>query len=158
LSLGVFAPPLPPAELRRADDLADALGVALQLTNILRDVREDHLMGRVYLPETDLGLFGCRVQTTPDGALDAQDGRFLDLIRYEAAQAWGWYDTGLQLLDLLDRRSAACAGAMAGIYADLLNVITRRPHVILRERTSLPTGRKLRVAAGCLLRGGRRAG
>ena len=48
-----------------------------------------------------------------------------DLIRFEAARAWGWYDRGLQLLPLLDRRSAACCAAMAGIYHELLRRFKR---------------------------------
>src|SRR5579875_967486 len=68
LSLGVFAPPLPPAELDRASQLADALGIALQLTNILRDIREDLLNGRTYLPAKDRELFGVRLAVGPDGA------------------------------------------------------------------------------------------
>ena len=90
LSLGVFAPPLPDAEFARAAELADALGVALQLTNILRDIREDLQNGRIYLPKQDLDLFGCHLQLGPDGALDPQGGALAELIRFEAARAFGW--------------------------------------------------------------------
>ena len=158
LSLGVFGPPLTPAEARRATDLADALGVALQLTNILRDVREDCEMGRIYLPDEDLALFDCRITLLPDGTLDPQDGRLVELLRFEAARAWSWYDTGLQLLDVLDKRSAACTGAMAGIYAELLTRMARRPAAILHERSSLPTRDKLWVAATALKAGFSRNG
>jgi 15-cis-phytoene synthase len=154
LSLGVFAPPLTAAEQQRAEGLADDLGVALQLTNILRDVREDFTMGRIYLPEDDLKLFSCQIELLPDGSLDPQGGQLAELIRYESARAWGWYDTGLALLPMLDRRSAACTGAMAGIYAELLTRISRRPASIFAERTSLPTRDKVRVAVGALVRGG----
>ena len=153
LSLGVFAPPLDPAEMTRAAEYADALGVALQLTNILRDVREDLLNGRVYLPAKDLELFGVALTIGDDGALDPADGALAELVRFEAARAWGWYDRGLRLLDTLDRRSAACCGAMAGIYHELLTRIAADPAAMMRERMSLPTAVKVRVAATSLLRG-----
>jgi phytoene synthase len=154
LSLGVFAPALSPAELQRAAGLADALGVALQLTNILRDIREDLGNGRIYLPERDLALFGCRLATLPDGMLDPQDGALAEVIRFEAARAWGWYDRGLRLLDLLDHRSAACCAAMAGIYRELLARIAADPTQVMRGRLSLPTRDKLRVAGRALTRAG----
>jgi 15-cis-phytoene synthase len=152
LSLGVFGPPAGASAAHRADELADALGVALQLTNILRDVREDLLAGRVYLPKTDLDVFACSVVALPGGDLDPQDGALAELIRFEAARAWSWYDRGLQLLPLLDRRSAACCAAMADIYAELLRRIAADPAQIMRGRLSLPTRDKLRVAGRALLR------
>ncbi|MGX7681119.1 phytoene/squalene synthase family protein [Jatrophihabitans sp. DSM 45814] len=152
LSLGVFDPPLYGANLTRAREFADALGTALQLTNILRDIREDLLMGRVYLPTEDLELFGCKqLSVLPDQSLDPQDGRLAELIRFEAARAWGWYDRGLQLLPLLDRRSAACCAAMSGIYAELLVRIGRRPEAVMRSRLALSTADKLKVATVSML-------
>jgi phytoene synthase len=153
LSLGVFGPALADAELRRANELADALGVALQLTNILRDIREDLQNGRVYLPKRDLDMFDCALALRPDGTLDPQDGALAEVIRFEAARAWGWYDRGLQLLPMLDRRSAACCAAMAGIYRELLERIAADPAVVMRERARLSTSDKLRVAGRSLLRG-----
>jgi phytoene synthase len=155
LSLGVFDPALPPAEFAHASELADALGVGLQLTNILRDIREDFLNGRVYLPKRDLALFDCEISVGADGALDPHDGALAELIRFEAARAWGWYDRGLGLLDVLDRRSAACCGAMAGIYRELLDRIAADPRQVMTGRLSLPAHDKLRVAARSLV-GGRR--
>jgi len=154
LSLGVFAPHLTPGEAARAGELADALGVALQLTNILRDIREDLGNGRVYLPAKDLELFGVRLETLPDGSLDPCDGALAELVRFEAARAWGWYDRGLQLLGMLDRRSAACCAAMAGIYRELLERIAADPRQVMLARMSLPASVKLRVAAGALTRPG----
>ena len=127
--------------------LADDLGVALQLTNILRDVREDYDMGRVYLPADDLERFGvapeqlASADAPPAGA---------DLIRFEAARAGQWFDRGLPLLRRLDRRSAACVGAMAGIYRRLLDRIERQPEAVFRERMSVPTSQKLLVASRAL--------
>lgn len=150
LSLGVFAPPLPSADFARASANADALGVALQLTNILRDVREDFLNGRVYLPAKDLELFGVTLRLDESGALDPCDGALAELVRFEAARAWGWYDQGLRLLPVLDRRSAACCGAMAGIYRELLQRIAADPSQMFDKRLSLPGKVKLRVAAQSL--------
>jgi phytoene synthase len=150
LSLGVFDPRSAGAG---AAELADALGVALQLTNILRDIREDLGNGRVYLPKRDLDLFGVTLSTLPDGTLDPQDGALAELVRFEAARAWGWYDRGLRLLDVLDRRSAACCAAMAGIYRELLGRIAADPGIVMRGRASLPARDKLRVAARSLARG-----
>lgn len=155
LSLGVFGPPAGAAEARRADELADALGVALQLTNILRDVREDLGTGRVYLPKADLDVFACTLSALRDGNLDPQDGALAELIRFEAARAWSWYDRGLKLLPLLDRRSAACCAAMADIYFELLRRIAADPTQIMRGRLSLSTRDKLRVAGRALVRGRR---
>jgi phytoene synthase len=153
LSLGVFDPRLSAGDLADAGRLADALGVALQLTNILRDIREDLGNGRVYLPKQDLAVFGCDLTVLPDGSLDPQDGALAEVIRFEAARAWGWYDRGLALLEVLDRRSAACCAAMAGIYRELLNRIAADPTLVMGGRLSLSTGDKLRVAGRSLLRG-----
>jgi 15-cis-phytoene synthase len=155
LSLGVFAPGLSGADAQQAAELANSLGVALQLTNILRDVREDLGNGRIYLPEKDLQLFGVRLELDAAGNLQPFDGALAELIRFEAARAWGWYDKGLQLLDVLDRRSAACCAAMAGIYRELLERIAADPRQMMVQRMSLPPAVKLRVAGRALLRAGR---
>jgi 15-cis-phytoene synthase len=155
LSLGVFNPPLKGADLTEAAVLADALGVALQLTNVLRDIREDLGNGRVYLPKHDLALFGCELAVLSDGTLDPQKGALAEVIRFEAARALGWYDRGLRLLSLLDWRSAACCAAMAGIYRELLVRIAADPSLVMSGRVSLPGRDKLRVAGRSLVRPGR---
>jgi 15-cis-phytoene synthase len=124
--------------------LADDLGVAMQLTNILRDVREDHERGRVYLPAEDLRRFGCNDLAGGDAALSP------DLIRYEAARAADWFDHGLHLVELLDARSASCVLAMTGIYRCILDRIAREPDQVLRERISLPAWEKAWVAVRSL--------
>ena len=146
LSLGVFDPQLDRTALQAASAQADALGIALQLTNILRDIREDLGIGRVYLPGRDLEVFGCELRFMPDGSLDPCDGALAEVIRFEAARAWGWYDRGLRLIGVLDRRSAACCAAMAGIYHDLLGRIAADPSLVMRGRHSVPTRRKLWIA------------
>jgi phytoene synthase len=141
LSLAVFGTSDPAT----AEPLADALGVALQLTNILRDIVEDRdRMGRVYLPTEDIERFGCHPDL--DGPVDSVIG----LIEYEAVRAEQWYAEGLQLLPLLDGRSRACTGAMAGIYRRLLTRIRRDPVAVLRTRVSLPAWEKAWVAGRAL--------
>ena len=138
LSLGVFEA----RDRETASVYADDLGVAFQLTNILRDIREDLENGRVYLPAEDLERFGCDL-CTPNERID-------ELIRFEADRARAWFESGLRLLPLLDRQSAACVGAMAGIYRRLLGRIERRPELVLRGRVSLPTWEKGWVAVRSL--------
>ncbi|MGH9230022.1 MAG: squalene synthase HpnC [Acidimicrobiales bacterium] len=126
--------------------LADDLGVALQLTNILRDVVEDRdQLARVYLPADDLERFGCAADAS--GPAD----RLAALLTFEAERARGWYERGLGLLPHLDHRSRACVAAMAGIYHRLLDRIERDPAAVLRGRVSLTTGQKATVAARSLL-------
>ena len=119
--------------------------MALQLTNILRDVREDYLNGRVYLPAEDLAKFG--IEFAPFGQpepfpAEATQARFASLVEFEAARAREWYASGMRLLATIDRRSAACTGAMAGIYRRLLERIARQPSAVLEGRMSLPAGEK----------------
>jgi phytoene synthase len=152
LSLGVFGPAHGQLHPREAAKYADALGVALQLTNILRDIREDLGNGRIYLPQADLDLFGCKLRTLPDGRLDPQAGALAEVIRFEAARACGWYDEGLKLLPMLDWRSAASCAAMAGLYRELLQRIAADPSAVMRGRMSLSAPDKVRIAARALTR------
>ena len=149
LSLGIYGPTHP----ERQNKLADDLGVALQLTNILRDVREDFRNNRIYLPKEDLDKFG--IEFAPFGSpepfpSEAMQARFANLVEFEANRAREWYGSGLRLLATIDRRSAACTGAMAGIYRRLLERIARNPHAVLEGRQSLPGSEKLLVAAEAL--------
>ena len=161
-----------------AETLADELGVAMQLTNILRDVREDAENGRVYLPAEDLRRFGLLApqdaRTVPQalaalaagtgegagtgaGAGVAEDAGALDLaalVRFEAERAREWFARGIALTQLLDRRSAASVLAMAGIYRRLLDRIEADPQEAVRRRMSLPAREKVWVAAHGMLRGG----
>jgi 15-cis-phytoene synthase len=146
LSLGIFGTR---QNARHAAELADSLGVALQITNILRDIREDYAIGRVYLPAEDLAKFEVdpAALAAPDPATRAGLTR---LIEFEAERARDWYATGLRLLPMLDRRSAACTGAMAGIYRRLLERIAAQPDAVLRGRMSLPGREKAMVAVQAL--------
>jgi phytoene synthase len=132
-------------DVDRAAELADSLGVALQLTNILRDIREDQQNGRVYLPAEDLAKF-----SVDFGGDDPAPQGFVRLVEFEVDRARDWYATGWKLLGLLDRRSAACTGAMAGIYRRLLERIAAEPAAVLRERVSLSGREKATVAVKAL--------
>lgn len=128
-----------------APSLANALGVGLQITNILRDVVEDReVMGRVYLPSEDLRRFSC----TDD--VHGSESDLVDFMRFEVGRARAYYVEGLELLDLLDRRSRACVAAMSGIYLRLLNRIESDPLAVMERRVSLPTWEKAWVAVRSL--------
>jgi 15-cis-phytoene synthase len=153
LSLGIFGTS---HDMDQAAQLADSLGVALQLTNILRDIREDHQNGRTYLPAEDLAKFDIDPRCWPGGTTppdppatamgqESQPG-FTRLVEFEAERARDWYATGWKLLAMLDRRSAACTGAMAGIYRRLLERIAAEPAAVLHGRMSL-SGREKAVVA-----------
>ena len=159
LSLGVFGTSDP----QQAVPLADSLGVALQLTNILRDIREDYATGRVYLPAEDFARFGCALggsslPTKGDGSAaalpppgtDPEPDKLTALVEFEADRARPWYAKGMALMPLLDRRSAASAGAMAGIYYRLLEHIAASPAAVLTRRVSLPVREKAAVAVKSL--------
>ncbi|GGQ19398.1 squalene synthase HpnD [Streptomyces roseolilacinus] len=144
LSLGVFGTAPGARDAERAPEYADTLGLALQLTNILRDLREDAANGRSYLPAEELAKFGCsdgfRGATPPPGA------DFAGLVHHEVRRARALFAQGYRLLPLLDRRSGACVAAMAGIYRRLLDRIERDPGAVLRGRVSLPGREKAYVA------------
>jgi len=141
LCVGIFGA----SDMSRAIPIADDLGVAMQITNVLRDVREDYARGRVYLPAEDLRRFGCSedLESSPPDAT-------AELIRFEAARGREWFDRGLGLLPLLDARSKACVRAMTGIYRRILGQIDHDPHQVLRHRVSLPAWEKAWVAARSL--------
>jgi phytoene synthase len=132
-----------------ADRLADELGVAMQLTNILRDLREDAEGSRVYLPAEDLRRFG--VSSSGESPATPQALASPALILFEADRARAAFRRGLGLVPLLDRRAGACVLAMAGIYQRLLDRIAADPQRVLSGRVSLPAREKLWVAARSML-------
>jgi 15-cis-phytoene synthase len=135
----------------KASQYADALGIALQQTNILRDIREDLGNGRVYLPQSDLDRFGVELKLDERGDLADKDGELAALIGFCAERARQWYTDGLRLMPLLDRRSAACCGAMAGIYSRLLSRIAADPTGVYGKRMSLSGWEKAAVAGRALI-------
>jgi phytoene synthase len=147
LCLGVFGshPPDP-----RASTYADELGIALQQTNILRDIREDLLNGRTYLPKQDLDRFGVELVIDESGRLADPEERLSALVHDSAARARHWYGLGQRLVPMLDRRSAACCTAMSGIYRRLLDRIDDDPGQVFGKRLSLTGWQKAAVAARAL--------
>jgi 15-cis-phytoene synthase len=141
LALGVFDC----SDRGRGAGLADDLGVALQIGNVLRDVAEDVANGRVYLPREDLDRFDVEAV---DGRLE---GSSVDLlIAFEAQRGLEWLGGGLHLVPLLDRRSGSAVLAMAGKYRVLLNRIAAQPSLILNGRLTLRSWEKGLVLARSL--------
>jgi len=101
-------------------ELAPKLGIAFQLTNILRDVPEDLAMGRIYLPQEDLKRFGC---TERDLAGSTASPAFVDLMRFEAGRAWHFYEEGSRLLKLISPDSQAALWTLIRIYSGILRKI-----------------------------------
>jgi phytoene synthase len=134
-------------EQQQAHRLADDLGVALQLTNILRDLREDATLGRVYIPREDLR----RYQVSDDGRFAGEEGQLDALTCFQARRAGEWFDRGLELVPLLDRRSGACVLAMANIYRGVLRRIEDDPERSRTVRVSLPIWEKGWVASCSIL-------
>jgi len=125
--------------------LAIERGVALQLTNILRDVREDHARGRCYLPEEDLARFGLARERLLEGG-----EAFEALVRDEAERAARLYDASAPLEARLSPACRATCRTLTGIYRGLLDKILADPGRVLRERVRLGGVRKLAVAGGAL--------
>ncbi|HVB59021.1 MAG TPA: squalene synthase HpnC [Candidatus Acidoferrales bacterium] len=123
----------------RSPDLAERLGLAFQLTNILRDVRGDMEMGRVYIPQEDLDGFGCgtedlRGPTAP---------RLRDLLEFEAERAWRFYEEGAALVPQVDPDSRATLWALVRTYSSLLARIEERDFDVFSGRVSLSNAEKV---------------
>jgi phytoene synthase len=125
------------------------LGIALQLTNILRDIQEDAARGRVYLPQEELARFGYTEEELFAGRATPV---FRRLLAVQIERARRYYGEGRRLLPYLPRRARACVGVMAGIYSSILSDIEREPGVVFRRRVSLGTGQKLVLASRELVR------
>jgi squalene synthase HpnC len=121
---------------------ADTLGAALQLINILRDVREDAGMGRVYLPQAELARFGISEASLLAGE---PDGAWPALVELEAARARGLYAAGIGVCRHIPGQARACVRTMAGIYEGILDRIEADPELPLRRRVRLSSGEKAGV-------------
>jgi phytoene synthase len=122
---------------------ADTLGLAFQLTNIIRDVGEDARKGRIYLPIEDLQRFGL---TAADILAARHSPQFVELMRFQAARARDCYREAYALLPESDRRSQRPGLIMSAIYSTLLDEIERDGFLVLDRRTSLTPIRKLLLA------------
>ncbi len=122
---------------------AHKLGLALQLTNIIRDVGEDALRGRIYLPMNELQQFDVK---SHEILKRSDSARFTELMKFQARRAHGLYDDALGLLPGADRRAQKPGLMMASIYRALLREIERDNFPVLRQRISLTPLRKLWLA------------
>lgn len=127
-----------PVALGRADDL----GLAMQLVNILRDVREDAALGRIYIPREDLARCGVSEGDLLSATVTPQ---WHALVRFEAARARELFASGIGVARYIPMRPAACVHTMAGIYERILNKIESSPELPMRGRASLSNTEKLRV-------------
>ncbi len=132
-----------------ARDYAVQLGLAFQITNILRDLRSDAERGRVYLPLEEMQAFRC-----PESDLTAErpSPRFRELMRFQASRARGLFAEAHRLFPAADRRTLVAAEIMAGIYEALLDRIEKLDYDVLRRRVTLSPARKLAIATRLYLR------
>ena len=132
----------------RARDYAVTLGLAFQMTNILRDVRADAERGRIYLPAAERRSFGAAdADLTASSATPA----FVDLMTFQVRRAQGLFDEARRLLPPRDRRSLVAARIMGSIYETILGKIAARADRVLEEKIALSRPRKLTLAAGVYL-------
>jgi len=124
-----------------AEALAERTGIAFQLTNIIRDVKEDASLGRVYLPQEDLERFGVAATALEKGGGSALRA----LLAMEAERAREFYISGEQLLPLIDKDSRPALWTLITIYRRLLEKIAARDFNVFGERIRLSTTEKLSV-------------
>jgi phytoene synthase len=128
---------------------AETLGVALQLINIMRDVREDWELGRVYLPQDELAAYGVTEDDIAAGRLTSE---WRALMAFQASRARAYLEEGLGLLESLDSRSAACVSTFAGLYRVTLDRIEARGFDVFDGSLRLSPLTKLRIVGAGLLR------
>ncbi|MGA7409110.1 MAG: phytoene/squalene synthase family protein [Bryobacteraceae bacterium] len=128
--------------------LAEKCGVAFQLTNIIRDVREDAQLGRIYLPLEDLHRFSVPVDQLRVGD---EDDRFRDFIRYEADRARRYYEESASLSELIQPDSRRSLWALRAIYQRLLSRIEAADYSVLSSRINVPTSSKLMLLGKAFL-------
>jgi squalene synthase HpnC len=128
----------------RALDLAEKLGLAFQMTNIIRDVHEDYKLGRVYLPEEDLARYGVSLEDFGRG--EATLG-IRELLRFEAERAWQMYEEGSALLGLIDEDSRGALWLLVHTYSALLGRIESQDFAVFGERVRLSKAEKMMFIA-----------
>jgi len=128
---------------------AENLGIALQLTNILRDVKEDSENGRIYLPKEDLKRFG---YTTDELKRNIYNERFCSLMRYECNRANEYFELAESLLPKEDRRSMFMARIIEKIYRSILNKIEKNNYNIFKTRARISKPRKFYYALGVYIK------
>ncbi len=124
----------------RALDLAEKLGLAFQLTNIIRDVREDYDAGRIYLPEEDLQRYGVSAE---DLARSEATLGVRELLRFEADRAWQFYEEGAALFSLIEPESRGALWLLVHTYSALLARMEALDFAVLRGRVRLSRAEKM---------------
>jgi 15-cis-phytoene synthase len=133
----------------RALLLAEKCGIAFQLTNILRDVREDAQIGRVYLPTDDLNRFGVSREQLKSGT---ENNAFREFMRFEAQRARAYYDESAPLSDMIDVKSRASLWALRTIYMRLLSNLEQSDFSVLSRRINVPTRSKILILLRAFVR------
>ncbi len=129
----------------RAIPLAEKMGIAFQMTNILRDIKEDAERNRIYLPLEDLKTHAISEETL----LKCEDSPALRaLVKFETDRAWQHYEDAQPLIGMIYDESRDALGSLVAIYKRLLEEIRRRDHDVFSKRVSLSTAEKLSLAAG----------
>jgi phytoene synthase len=136
------------SENGEAERLAESCGLALQLTNILRDVREDAGRGRVYLPRQDLRRF----KVGADEFLEERPSTAVrELLAFEGRRAYEYFDESRRLVRLVEPVGRPALRAIVGVYRALLDEIARRDYDVLSARVSVPRWRKATITLKSLL-------
>jgi len=133
----------------RAREYAVNLGIALQLTNILRDVGADAERGRIYLPQEDLRRYGCTVEDLRAGTLTSG---VRELLAFERQRAVEYYAKAAELLTGLDARALVAAEIMGRIYRETLDRIERAGYDVFSQRIRVPRARRIAIAGDTWLR------
>ena len=120
------------------------LGLAMQLTNIARDIQEDLGLGRIYLPQDEIARFGYSEEALEAGIVNES---FINLMRFQTQRARGYFDSGFKLLPYLSPRSRACPAVMGQLYSKVLQRIEEAEFDVFQHRISLSKTEKLRVTA-----------
>lgn len=137
-----------------AEPLAEKCGIAFQLTNIIRDVKEDAGLGRIYLPEEDLARFGRSPEDLAPGALrnGFDPARFRPVLEFETGRAREFYRAADQLLPLLDHDSQPAFWVLVEIYRRLLEKIAERGYNVFGEKVRMTMPQKLVILSRGFLR------
>lgn len=148
----MMLPILAPADRAAAREPARQLGLAFQLTNFIRDVREDLDRGRIYLPLDDLERFGVTPGSLRAAALDGRaTSAIRDLIRFEIGRARAHYRAAAPGIAMLPSSSQACIRTAYQLYGGILDEIVALDYDVLTRRAAVPNRRRMATAARCLL-------
>ena len=138
----------------RAEKLAERCGIAFQLTNILRDIKEDAAVGRVYIPQQDFARFGLSAENLTAANLrnGVNPAKLRPLLEYEAARARDFYQSGWELLPLVEADSRPALWVLIEIYSRLLNKIVQRNYDVFSQRVRVSAAEKILILSRGLWR------